>query len=103
MMEGTLPATAAESTRESTRHVTCLRTLQRKLERMELEHLRQHALELHGRLERAEAELERATEIADFWQRHAHDLQLSLLDEDFATHRRIGINKGGELMVVKAD
>lgn len=34
-----------------------LRTLQRKLERMELEHLRQHALELHVRLERAEAEL----------------------------------------------
>lgn len=78
-----------------------LRTLQRKLERMELEHLRQHSLELHGRLERAEAELERATEIADFWQRHAHDLQLALLDEDFATHRCVGINKGGELMVVK--
>lgn len=80
-----------------------LRALQSKLERMELEHLRQHALELHGRLERAEAELERATEIADFWQRHAHDLQLALLDEDFATHRCVGINKGGELMVVKAD
>lgn len=79
-----------------------LRALQRKLERMELEHLRQHALELHGRLERAEVELERATEIADFWQRHAHDLQLALLDEDFVTHRCVGINKGGELMVVKA-
>jgi len=40
-----------------------LKALQRKLERMELEHLRQHALELHHRIE----ELEDAAESALFW------------------------------------
>ena len=76
-----------------------LKALQRKLERMELEHLRQHAFELHQRVE----ELEAATESAEFWQRHAMDLQETLHDGEFATHRSIGINKSGELMVVKHD
>lgn len=78
-----------------------VRSLQRKLERMEIEHLRQHAVELHERLERTKAELEEAIESAYFWQRHANDLQQSLQDEEHATHRCIGINKTGELMVVK--
>jgi hypothetical protein len=80
-----------------------MKALQRKLERMELEHLRQHALDLHERLERAEAELQQADESAEFWQRHAHELQLALWDEDHATHRCVGINKAGEMMVVRTD
>lgn len=78
-----------------------VRALQRKLEKMELEHLRQHAFDLHQQLERAEAELEQANADAEFWQRHANDLQLAVLDDDHATHRCIGINKAGELMVVQ--
>lgn len=78
-----------------------LRSLQRKLERMELEHLRQHALELQERLEKAESEASLANESADFWQHHAMELQEARYDENFATHRCIGINKAGELMVVK--
>jgi len=35
-----------------------LKTMKRRLERLELEHLRQHALELHERLEIVERELE---------------------------------------------
>lgn len=80
-----------------------LTTLKRRLERLELDHLRQHALELHQRLERAEAELEQANDAAEFWQRHANELQLALWDEDHATHRCIGINRAGEMMVVRHD
>lgn len=72
---------------------TTLRNLQRRLERMELAHLRQHAAELHARLEDAE-------EQADWWHRHAMDLQAMLHDEHFSTHRSIGITQDGALLVV---
>lgn len=77
--------------------------LQRRLERMELEHLRKHALELHERLEQAESAARHAEESADFWQRHAMNLQEALHDGEFATHRSVGITKTGELMVVRND
>lgn len=80
-----------------------LQALKRKLERMELEHLRRYALELHEQLEQAQAEAEQASESAEFWQRHAMQLQEALHDGEFATHRSVGITKGGELMVVKHD
>lgn len=70
---------------------------------MELAHLRQHAADLAERLEQAEVEAERAAESAEFWQQHAMQLQEALHDGEFATHRSVGINKSGELMVVKHD
>lgn len=78
-----------------------LNALQRKLERMELEHLRQHALELHQRLEKLEPELDSAIESAEFWQRHAQDLQAALADDYQATHRCVGITRDGELLVLQ--
>lgn len=78
-----------------------LKALQRKLESMEIEHLRQHAKDLYERLERTEADLDAANESAYFWQSHANELQQSLQDDEHATHRCVGINKAGELMVVK--
>lgn len=80
-----------------------LQALKRKLESMELEHLRQHALELHEQLEQAQAEAAQANESANFWQRDAMQLQEALHDGEFATHRSVGITKSGELMVVKHD
>lgn len=77
-----------------------LAIIKKKLERMELDHLRQHAAELHDKLEQAEARALSAEESADFWQNHAMNLQEALHDENFATHRSVGINKSGELMVV---
>lgn len=70
---------------------------------MELEHLRQHALELHGRLERAETELENRDHVAEFWQDEAMRLREAASDPEFATHRSIGITKEGELLVVRVD
>lgn len=78
-----------------------LGALQRKLERMELEHLRQHALELHEQLERSEDEARRAEESAEYWRESYMQMQEAFYDEGFVTHRCIGINKAGELMVVK--
>ena len=78
-----------------------LKALQRKLERLELEHLRQHAAKLHTELEAAESALERACQSEMFWQDHAMELQRALYDDTHATHRCVGITKQGELMVVQ--
>jgi len=75
--------------------------LQNRLERLELEHLRQHSAELHDKLEQAEERALSAEESADFWQSHAMNLQEALHDKNFATHRSVGLNKSGELMVVQ--
>jgi predicted nucleic acid-binding Zn-ribbon protein len=77
-----------------------LRALQRKLERMELEHLRRHALELHNRVEELETHLADANEAAARWQDDAQTMQDALYDKEFSTHRFVGINKAGEMMVV---
>lgn len=68
--------------------------LRQKLERAEIEHLRTLVTQLSEQLERAE-------ESVLFWQGHAMNLQFALDDDEFATHRCVGINKSGELMVVK--
>lgn len=78
-----------------------IRKLQRRLEAWELGHLRQLASDLAERLEQAEEEAARANESAEFWERHAMQLQEALNDEGFATHRSIGITQGGELLVVR--
>lgn len=73
---------------------------QLKLERLELEHLRQLTAELHEQLEQARADAEYASSSAEFWQQHGMMLQESLGDTDFATHRAIGITKEGATLVV---
>lgn len=78
-----------------------LRALRRKLERWELGHLRVHALELHERLECAEAEAQRNEDNAEFWRENYMRMEEAFHDEDFATHRSIGLTKTGELLVVK--
>lgn len=77
-----------------------LSPLRRKLEKMELEHLRIYAAELEERLEQAQAEADRAYASADFWQRNFDMMQEAAMDDEFSTHRCVGINKSGELMVV---
>lgn len=78
-------------------------SLQQRLETMELEHLRRHVLELHNRLEQAEADLQLAMENAEFWQRYAMNIQLSLADNDHEKNLCVGITKEGEMMVIPAE
>lgn len=82
---------------------TALTRTQRKLERLELEHLRKLTGELQSLLEMAQQLHRSAEESAEFWQRHAMQLQEALHDGEFTTHRRIGITKDGEMMVVRHD
>ena len=77
-----------------------LQATKRKLERLELEHLRRHALELHEQIEQLQNELEWTRDSANFWH-DAINMQEAMLDENFATHRCVGINRSGELMVVQ--
>jgi hypothetical protein len=76
---------------------------QRKLERLELEHLRQHCAALQERVEQLESDLALTSNSLDFWQRDAMLSHEALQDENFATHRAIGITKTGEVMVVRMD
>lgn len=78
-----------------------LQALKRKLERMELEHLRQHALELHEQVEQLQSDLALTSNSLDFWQRDAMSMQEMLLDPEYANARQIGITKSGELLVVR--
>ena len=48
-----------------------LARLRRRLEAMELKHLREHALDLHQRLEDAETALRHEQDRADFWHEQA--------------------------------
>lgn len=82
--------------------------LRRKLERAELAHLRRKVLSLHKQRESwhqiarsLHKQLLHAEESAEFWNRQAMDMQSALTDETFSTHRCVGINQSGEMMVVK--
>jgi hypothetical protein len=68
-----------------------------KLERLELEHLRTLCAQQREQLDEANYR----AESAEFWSNHAMDLQEALGDENFFTHRAVGVTKAGELLVVK--
>lgn len=79
-----------------------LQKLKRRLERWELEHLREHAAELAERLEETERRLASAENDADFWREQALINVNEALDSDQgASHRAIGLTKAGELLVVQ--
>lgn len=72
-----------------------LAALRRKLERWELEHLRQHAADLATRLELAEEEarIERAN--ADYWQ----DQAMTMIQELQADGATVGLTQEGQIIV----
>jgi len=76
-----------------------LGAMRRRLERWELQHLRQHALELQERMERAEEEAARAWESAEFWRDNAMELQEALMSDGFT----VGITKSGQMVATKVD
>ncbi len=78
---------------------TTLNNLRRRLERSELLHLRALCAELNERLERAEAETERAWESAEFWRRNGMDLQQALWDAG----ETVGLTKNGAIGVMHTD
>jgi hypothetical protein len=82
-----------------------LMVIQRRLERLELEHLRRHSLDLHQRLEdalvavsRAEESARRADDIAEQWRENFMSLQEYLMESE--PDSTIGITRDGAVGVV---
>lgn len=80
--------------------MTSINRTTRKLERLELEHLRQLAANQQEEIERLQYQLQMEQRSAELWSEQALQLQDALHDDNFATHRAIGINKAGETMVI---
>jgi hypothetical protein len=75
-----------------------LQGLRRRLEKAELEHLRQHCAELRARLDIAEERAANAEATADcYWHQHM-DLIQSLNERDDV---QIGITQDGHIGVIK--
>jgi hypothetical protein len=83
-------------------HTPATRRIQARLERMELEHLRQHAAEQAAQIEALEGRLWHAEGQADYWNRSYHDLA-EHFDNDTDDARAIGLTKTGELLVVRTE
>lgn len=92
---------------EFTLHPPRLRSLKRRLDRWELEHLRKHAAELAAKLEAAEQRAEDALRrlsdaeyTAEFWHDQAVDMHNAAAD---AAGGMPGITMDGRLVVVPAN
>ncbi len=71
-----------------------------RLDLLAVSQLREVCADLRNQLDQMQIEVAYAQDEADFWNRSAVDLQSALSDDEYATHRCIGINKSGEMMVV---
>jgi chromosome segregation ATPase len=81
-----------------------LANIQRKLDRWELQHLREHAAhlatqaeQLEGQLQLLQARLEHAEQVADYWREQVLELQADL-GEDL----RLGMTVDGQMGLVSA-
>ena len=72
-----------------------LELMRKRLEKWELEHLRELAIQLQDRLERAEADAIQERTFGDHWHREA----MSMISELSAEGRTIGLTKSAEILV----
>lgn len=98
---GQIPPKQMPTSRQAACMAPAIQSLRARLERWELDHLRALAADLNGRLERleerakrAEDEATRAWESAEFWQRHAENLQQEL----WQAGGEIGLTQDGQLV-----
>lgn len=80
-------------------HTATTLRIQRRLERLELQHLRDVVAEQGSRLELLERELADADRAADMWRDHFFNLQQRLADGT-SDARCIGLTRGGALLVI---
>lgn len=71
---------------------TVLSRLQRRLERWELEHLREHAAALAAQVEDLEQRLQAAESAADFWWQQAENLR-----EEMPSGTHLGLTVDGQI------
>lgn len=84
--------------------LSALRAIERKLERWELQHLREHAAQQALRLESLQTELDAARDAADDAEQRAEwwREQVMQLHEDLADDLAIGLGKDGAMGLVKS-
>ena len=80
-----------------------LARLKRKLDRQAIHQLRDEVVRLYEELEQTKQELYRVEQCADMWQQEAETLRCAFNDEDFTTHRRIGLTQSGEVVVFREE
>ena len=73
-----------------------LQGIRRKLERWELQHLREYITELHSRLQTAEQDAQNAWSSSDMWRDNCQ----CLTDELLAEGATVGITQGGVMSVL---
>ncbi len=83
-------------------HTAATLRIKRRLERLELQHLREVVAEQGNRLELVERELADADRAADMWRDHFFNLQQHL-DDGTSDARCIGLTKDGALLVVSTE
>lgn len=75
---------------------TTLTRLQKKLERWELEHLRQHAADLSNRLDLAEEQARQERTNCDYWQGRAEEIWRDLTEQGGT----LGLTMDGRVMAL---
>lgn len=75
---------------------TTLNRLQKKLDRWELEHLRQHASDLACRLELAEEKACQERANSDYWQSRAEEIWRELTEQN----GQLGLTMDGRVMAI---
>lgn len=81
-------------------HTAATLRIQRRLERWELDHLRELVAQQAAQIDELQRQLSQAEDAANFWARSHHDLAEHLAD-DTEDARTIGLTAGGELLVVR--
>ena len=88
--------TAPTAAKPQPNTTAALAAIQRKLDKWELDHLREHARQLADRLESMEIDLREERSSADFWRDQCQDL-ITELQKTGAT---IGITQAGQVGVM---
>lgn len=74
-----------------------LSNLKRRLEKAELDHLREHARDLAERLEMAEERARHAEDMADFYCEQQSNLIRSITEQEDVT---VGLQKDGQIVII---
>lgn len=82
---------------------TALKRLESKLDKLALDQLRRVAAALYEELEETKKQLAWAEVNESYARQDAELLRDAMADEDFATHRKVGINQQGEMLIVQME
>lgn len=80
-------------------HNSTLKRLEKRLDALALDQLREVAARLYVELEEAKRARDYAEESADFWREQVYSLQDQLANESPQT-RSLGMTKSGDLLII---